>query len=81
MKGSKNRAEMVKAMDLLARSVNNEEYLEPWLMCGVADGDITSETTLQEIIELGYTDDDTYNELTEVFLRVMSYARKDGGLA
>ena len=39
------RAKVVRAMDLLCRCINDEEVFMPWLMVGVADGDITKETT------------------------------------
>lgn len=31
---------MVKAMEYIARQINDEEVLMPWLQLGVADGDI-----------------------------------------
>lgn len=75
----KERAEIVRSMELLVRSVNNEEYIEPWLMCGVADGDITDDTT-DEDLEIYVKDDKDFASLMGLFLRIMSRARKDGGL-
>lgn len=66
------RVELVKAMDLLARSINNEEYVDLWLMLGVADGD--------ENYEDYCNDDNHFSSLMALFLRLMSRARKDGGL-
>ena len=80
MANLKKRAEMVKAMEVLARSCNAEDYLMSWLLVGVADGDINSDTTLQEIAELGYCDDDTFKELMDAFIKIMFNAAKDGGL-
>ena len=74
----KKRAEVVRAMETLARCVNDEEIFESWLMCGVADGDITSETT-DEDLEY-YCEDDNFSELMGRFLRLMTRARKSGGL-
>lgn len=34
------RIKCVKAMEFLARQINDEEVFEEWLMDGVADGDI-----------------------------------------
>lgn len=34
------RIKMVKAMEFVARQINNEEIFYSWLLCGVADGDI-----------------------------------------
>lgn len=76
----KKRAEMVKAMETIARSINDEEVFMGWLMCGVADGDITSETTLEEIVEMGYTDDGTIVDLMDCFLRCMKAAYQSGGI-
>lgn len=74
----KERAEMVKAMETLARAVNNENIFELWLVDGVADGDITPNTTDEELES--YCEDERFSELMETFLILMSRARKDGGL-
>lgn len=75
----KERITAVRAMDFLARSVNNEELLIPWFMEGVADGDIDEDTTDEELED--YVNDDIYfSELMELFLKVMSAAHEDGGL-
>lgn len=34
------RIKMLKAMEFIARNVNNESFLNGWLALGVADGDI-----------------------------------------
>ena len=72
------RIEVVRAMETLARCINNENIFMGWLMVGVADGDITPETT-DEDLEY-YIEDDTFAELMGTFLRKMAQARKDGGL-
>jgi len=74
------RAEVVKSMETLARCINDENILDRWLMCGVADCDITEETTLQEIIDMGYTEDETFCDLMTLFLRLMHKAGENGGL-
>lgn len=73
------RAEIVRAMELLVRSVNNEELIDPWLMCGVADGDI-NDTTTDEDLECYVEDDEDFAGLMALFLRTMNNARIDGGL-
>lgn len=70
------RAEVVRAMDLLCRCIDDEDVFMPWLSVGVADGDITSETT-DEDLEY-YCEDDNFAELMWIFLRRMKYAAKDG---
>jgi len=82
MNGQSNyeRAWTVKAMEHLVRCVNCEDYMDSWFMCGVADGDIKKDTTLDEIIEMGYCEDKTYEELLTIFLKIMYRAGGDGGL-
>lgn len=74
----KERAELVRAMELIARSVNDEEAFMLWLSLGVADGDIDEDTEDDELE--CYCEDDTLSDLMTVFLNLMDSARKDGGL-
>ena len=78
----KERVAMVKAMELIARSVNDEEVFMPWLMLGIADGDIEDPTSNadDEYIADNYCDDETYAELMNTFLTIMRKASKNGGL-
>ena len=79
-KTTKERAEMVRSMEIIARSINDEEIFMGWLMCGVADGDINANTTDEEIVDMGYTDEGTFVDLMDCFLRCMRRAYKSGGL-
>ena len=72
------RKEMVLAMEKIVRSVNNEDFIDRWLMLGVADGDIKS-FDVQEVDKC-YVDDKTLSEMMGLFLSIMNDARKDGGL-
>lgn len=72
------RAETVRAMDRLVRCINYVDIIESWLSVGVADGDIKEETTNEEIIELGYTSDETFSELMTLFLKLMNRAGNGG---
>lgn len=74
------RAEVVRAMETIARCVNDEEVFEYWLMVGVADGDIDELTTDEEIDEMGYITDSTLKDLMTRFLKLMKAAWKSGGL-
>ena len=79
------RALAVFAMQTLVEMVNNEDYINPWLWGGVADGDISTMNTdidgeLASIINNGYVEDDTFSGLMGLFLDIMSYAKEDGGL-
>ena len=75
----KERKQTVLAMENLVRSVSNEEYIESWLMCGVADGDLNENSTWEDVDEY-YIKDDNFAELMQLFLKIMSRAYKDGGL-
>jgi hypothetical protein len=74
----KLRTEVVRAMETLARAVNDEYVFEEWLMEGVADGDIDA-TTEDEELEY-YIEDETFAELMGTFLNVMKNAHRSGGL-
>ncbi len=71
----KDRVQLVRAMEMLARAVNEFMY---WLISGVADGDI-NENTADEDLEY-YTEDRRFSELMDTFLKLMSRANNSGGL-
>ena len=75
------RTRMIKAMEFIIRNVNDEELIMPWLMNGVADGDIEygDFAPCDENMEY-YIEDDEFSEMMGLFLRLMSKANKDGGL-
>ena len=76
------RIKMVKAMEFIARQVNNEYVLENWLMNGVADGDIDYGNLSVEVDDMDsleyYLEDEPFAELMETFLCVMKSAKKGG---
>lgn len=76
----KERVALVRAMETVARCINDGNVISGWLMCGVADGDITSTTTDEEIREEYCEDDENFIELMDTFLRCMLRANKSGGL-
>lgn len=75
---AKRRTEVVRAMETLARAVNDEMVFEEWLIYGVADGDIDNNTTDEELEY--YIEDEVFAELMGTFLDVMKNAYKSGGL-
>jgi len=86
-----NRAErikMVKAMEYIARQVNDEEVFESWLSEGVADGDIqygdlviNAEDLQGDWFGVGYyVEDENFASLMHLFLELMQGAKKSGGL-
>lgn len=67
----KNRAELVKAMKLIATSLNDEDIIYSWLMCGVADGDTDYES---------YVEDETFVSVIDCFMRCMVRGAESGGI-
>lgn len=77
-----DRVKMVKAMEYIARQINDEDVFWGWLMEGVADGDIyygdltpDDDGTLEYYIK-----DDNFADLMDTFLWCMRRAYKSGGL-
>lgn len=66
----------IRSMDYLARCINDENIFDGWLWGGVPDGDITDETTDEEILMMYDADD--LKEFIGCFLRCMKRAGKDG---
>jgi len=83
-KHEKDRIKMLKAMEFIARQVNDEEVFERWLLAGVADDDIAYgdlSVTDEDMENFGdYIEDDNFADLMAAFLRLMSAARNSGGL-
>ena len=80
------RIKMVKAMEFIARQINDEEVFENWLISGVADGDIEYgdlempiKAEDQDYMDY-YIDDKHFADLMHTFLEVMSDAYDSGGL-
>ncbi len=73
------RIAVVRAMETIARQINNENIFEGWLTFGVADGDI-DETTTDEELECYIEDDKEFGELMGLFTRIIARADKSGGL-
>ena len=79
------RIKMVKAMEFIARQINDEDVFYSWLSVGVADGDIEYgdlQVTEDDAdnLEYYYSDDKEFADLMETFRRIMAKARKSGGL-
>ena len=73
------RIEVVKAMETLARCINDERVFSTWLSLGVADGDIT-ENTSDEELEFYIENNVQFADLMYTFLRCMHNAYYNGGL-
>ena len=76
------RMKMVKAMEYIARQLNDEEIAEAWATNGVADGDIEYGDMSAEAGEDMdyYLEDQHFSDLMETFLHLMKAAKKSGGL-
>lgn len=77
------RIKVVKAMEYIARQINDEEVFIHWLACGVPDwevpyGDLTTDPLYD--LEWMCKDDERYSDLMRVFLDCMAAAKKSGGL-
>ena len=79
-----DRIKMVKAMEFIARQINDEGVFESWLIGGVADGDIKHgdlEVRDEDREELEvYIEDESFADLMHTFLYVMKKASRSGGL-
>lgn len=77
------RIKMVKAMEYIARQINDEDVFMLWRMVGVADGDIEYgdlEANKADADMDYYIEDDNFAELMATFLRAMKRAEKSGWL-
>lgn len=83
------RIKMVKAMEFIARQLNDEEILlDDWFNFGVGDGEIPLGQLSVEANDFDgcfsiaewYADDTRFAELMHTFLRCMKAAYKSGGL-
>lgn len=77
------RVKMVKAMEFIARQLNDENILYTWLTLGVADGDVNygdlTETDDGDL-EMYFDEDDDFADLMDAFLHCMQRAAKSDGL-
>lgn len=84
MKKEMERLQLVKCMEYIVRNLNDESIFTGWLYNGVADGDIEyGDVAIKpEDTEdlMYYTEDETFADLIDTFLRLMCRARKSGGL-
>lgn len=75
----KERIEVVRAMETIARAINHEGIFEEWLLNGVADGDIDETTTDDELMYY-IEENKTFGELMSTFTHMMRKVHTNGGL-
>lgn len=75
----KKRCEILRAMDLIARTLNNDPLYTEWMIEAVIDEDMTDQTTDKDLE--GYVkNDDEFAGILYTFLHVMSEAFQQDGL-
>ena len=75
------RQKAIVCMEYLARQINDEDVFVSWLMGGVADGDIEyGDLDFTSDIVKEYTNDKTFKDIMNCFLRHMVGAWRSGGL-
>ena len=78
------RIKMIKAMEFIARQINDEAVFEPWLAIGIADGDIKlGDLSIREsdVEDLeSYIEDEDFADIMDTFLGLMNGAARSGGL-
>ena len=84
-KNVSERIKMIKAMEFIARQINDEDIFETWLTYGIADGDINYGDldvfdSDKEYLDYYYIEDDVFKDIMGVFLNIMKRAEKSGGL-
>lgn len=73
------RARLMRAMDIIVSSINEEGIDDAWLMNGVADGFITEDTTDEEIFHEYCENDDQFADIMSCFVRTMGYMLNSDG--
>ena len=76
------RQKALVCMEYLCRQINNEDFLDTWLMCGVPDGDIEyGNLDPTQIYEEDYmVSDEGFKDIMTTFLICMKNAYNNGGL-
>ena len=79
------RIKMVKAMEFIARNLNDEEiFMDEWLLDGVADGDIEYgdlSVNSEDFDNLDYyIADENFSTLMGLFCDMIAKATRSGGL-
>lgn len=69
------RMRVLRAMDTMIRALNDEDWLDLWLMCGIGDGDADTDEGLEF-----YLEDKVYGDMMARFARIMRRATTDNVL-
>ena len=75
----KERVSVIKAMDTIVRSLNDEEYVAWWLEDGVPDGEIDEGTADEELYWL-VDDDESFADIMSTFIKIMRRQPVNGAM-
>jgi hypothetical protein len=66
----KERVSVIRAMDTIVHSLNDENDILWWLGSGVPDGEINTKTTDEELYWL-VDDDESFADIMSTFIKIM----------
>ena len=75
----KERVSVVRAMDTIVRSLNDERDILWWLDSGVPDGEINEKTTDEELYWL-VDDDESFADIMSTFIKIMRRQPVNGAM-
>lgn len=75
----KERVSVIRAMDTIVRSLNDERDILWWLDSGVPDGEINEETTDEELSWL-VDDDESFADIMSIFIKIMRRQPVNGAM-
>lgn len=75
----KERVSVIRAMDTIIRSLNDERDILWWLDSGVPDGEINEETTDEELYWL-VDDDESFADIMSTFIKIMRRQPVNGAM-
>lgn len=75
----KERVSVIRAMDTIVRSLNDEEYVAWWLEDGVPDGEIDEGTADEELYWL-VDDDESFADIMSTFIKIMRRQSVNGAM-
>jgi hypothetical protein len=75
----KERVSVIRAMDTIVRSLNDERDILWWLDSGVPDGEINEETTDEELGWL-VDDDESFADIMSTFIKIMRRQPVNGAM-
>ena len=75
----KERVSVIRAMDTIVRSLNDEEYVAWWLEDGVPDGEIDEGTADEELYWLA-DDDESFADIMSTFIKIMKRQSVNGAM-